>query len=325
MANLADIRARLAAQENTKSSTFSGDNTVYAHWNIDEGDTATLRFLPDGDTSNPFFWVERAMIKLPFNGIKDGDGKKILVQVPCMEMYGPDETCPVLAEVRPWFKVTGMEDMGRTYWKKRSYLFQGLVHQDPMGEESPPENPIRRFMISPQIFKIIQSSLMDPEMEELPTDYSQGLDLRIVKTSKGGYADYSTSTWSRKETALNEVELGHIEKYKLNVLSDFLPKKPGDVELQIIKEMFEASVDGEAYDPDRWAQYYRPYGMNKPDASVTVSPPPATTTAKVEVLDTVETVDEIPFETVPPAEEKPAATASKAEDILAQIRARQKA
>jgi hypothetical protein len=325
MANLADIRARLAAQENTKSSTFSGDNTVYAHWNIDEGDTATLRFLPDGDTSNPFFWVERAMIKLPFNGIKDGDGKKILVQVPCMEMYGPDETCPVLAEVRPWFKVTGMEDMGRTYWKKRSYLFQGLVHQDPMGEESPPENPIRRFMISPQIFKIIQSSLMDPEMEELPTDYSQGLDLRIVKTSKGGYADYSTSTWSRKETALTEVELGHIEKYKLNVLSDFLPKKPGDVELQIIKEMFEASVDGEAYDPDRWAQYYRPYGMNKPDASVTVSPPPATTTAKVEVLDTVETVDEIPFETVPPAEEKPAATASKAEDILAQIRARQKA
>ena len=325
MANLADIRARLAAQENTKSSTFSGDNTVYAHWNIDEGDTATLRFLPDGDTSNPFFWVERAMIKLPFNGIKDGDGKKILVQVPCMEMYGPDETCPVLAEVRPWFKVTGMEDMGRTYWKKRSYLFQGLVHQDPMGEESPPENPIRRFMISPQIFTIIQSSLMDPEMEELPTDYSQGLDLRIVKTSKGGYADYSTSNWSRKETALNEVELGHIEKYKLNVLSDFLPKKPGDVELQIIKEMFEASVDGEAYDPDRWAQYYRPYGMNKPDASVTVSPPPATTTAKVEVLDTVETVDEIPFETVPPAEEKPAATASKAEDILAQIRARQKA
>ena len=325
MANLADIRARLAAQENTKSSTFSGDNTVYAHWNIDEGDTATLRFLPDGDTSNPFFWVERAMIKLPFNGIKDGDGKKILVQVPCMEMYGPDETCPVLAEVRPWFKVTGMEDMGRTYWKKRSYLFQGLVHQDPMGEESPPENPIRRFMISPQIFTIIQSSLMDPEMEELPTDYSQGLDLRIVKTSKGGYADYSTSNWSRKETALTEVELGHIEKYKLNVLSDFLPKKPGDVELQIIKEMFEASVDGEAYDPDRWAQYYRPYGMNKPDASVTVSPPPATTTAKVEVLDTVETVDEIPFETVPPAEEKPAATASKAEDILAQIRARQKA
>ena len=336
MANLADIRARLAAQENTKSSTFSGDNTVYAHWNIDEGDTATLRFLPDGDTSNPFFWVERAMIKLPFNGIKDGDGKKILVQVPCMEMYGPDETCPVLAEVRPWFKVTGMEDMGRTYWKKRSYLFQGLVHQDPMGEESPPENPIRRFMISPQIFKIIQSSLVDPEMEELPTDYSQGLDLRIVKTSKGGYADYSTSTWSRKETALTEVELGHIEKYKLNVLSDFLPKKPGDVELQIIKEMFEASVDGEAYDPDRWAQYYRPYGMNKPDVTAVPKPKPKpkltpTHPAPVSPVspaspdEVAETVDEIPFETVPPVEEKPVATASKAEDILAQIRARQKA
>ena len=142
--SLADIRARLVAQDNKSSNTNKG-GLVYPHWNIAEGSTAIVRFLPDGNSENPFFWVERAMIKLPFNGIKDGDGKKILVQVPCMEMYGPDETCPVLAEVRPWFKVTGMEDMGRTYWKKRSYLFQGLVHQDPMGEESPPENPIRRL------------------------------------------------------------------------------------------------------------------------------------------------------------------------------------
>ena len=59
MASLADIRARLAAQENKASgSTFQGDNAIFPHWNINEGDTATVRFLPDGDTSNPFFWIE---------------------------------------------------------------------------------------------------------------------------------------------------------------------------------------------------------------------------------------------------------------------------
>jgi len=33
----------------------------------------------------------------------------------------------------------------------------------------------------------------------LPTDFLKGLDFRIAKTSKGGFADYSTSKWSRRE------------------------------------------------------------------------------------------------------------------------------
>ena len=38
-------------------------------------------------------------------------------------------------------------------------------------------------------------------------------------------------------------------------------KKPGEIELKVMQEMFEASVDGEAYDADRWGQYFRPAGM----------------------------------------------------------------
>ena len=103
MASLAEIRARLQAQENRSSgSTFGGDNAIYPFWNIPEQSTAVIRFLPDGNESNPFFWVERLMIRLPFNGIKgDNDTKSCFVQVPCMEMFG--ETCPVLTEVRGWF------------------------------------------------------------------------------------------------------------------------------------------------------------------------------------------------------------------------------
>ena len=176
-------------------------------------------------------------------------------------MYG--DTCPVLTEVRPWFKDSSLEDMGRKYWKKRSYIFQGFVTENPLSEESP-ENPIRRFVISPQIFNIIKSALMDPDMENMPTDYMNGTDFRVTKTTKGQYADYSTSKWARKERALDENELAAIDSNGLYNLSDFLPKRPGEEELQAIAEMFQASVDGELYDVERWGNFYKPYGVDVP-------------------------------------------------------------
>src|SRR5210317_1036958 len=212
MASLAEIRAKLKEQESRTSggSTSGGDNAIFPFWNMKEGESSTLRFLPDGDENNTFFWQERLMIKLPFAGIKgDTDSRPVQVQVPCMEMYG--ETCPILTEVRAWFKDPKLEDMGRKYWKKRSYIFQGFVKEDPLNEESTPENPIRRFIIGPQIFQIIKGALMDPELEELPTDYLRGVDFRIKKTSKGGYADYSTSQWSRKERAISDQEKAAVD------------------------------------------------------------------------------------------------------------------
>lgn len=262
MATLQEIRAKLQQSSQQSSGSGGTDNQIFPHWNIQEGQTATVRFLPDGDTNNTFFWLERAMIRLPFAGIKgETNSKPVTVQVPCMEMWG--ETCPILTEVRPWFKANdkALEEMGRKYWKKKSYLFQGFVVDTKFQEDKTPENPIRRFIIGSQIFNIVKNALMDSEIEELPTDYVRGLDFKIVKTSKGGYADYSTSNWARRERALSEQERAAIEQYGLFNLKDFLPKKPTDVEIKVMKEMFEASVDGEAYDPERWASYFKPSGV----------------------------------------------------------------
>ena len=291
MASLAEIRAKLQAMETKSSGTQSqsgGDNAIYPHWNIDEGTSATLRFLPDNDPNNTFFWVERQMIRLTFPGVKGGDMKPVTVQVPCAEMYG--DTCPVLTEVRPWFKDPSLEDMGRKYWKKRSYIFQGFVTENPLSEESP-ENPIRRFVISPQIFNIIKSALMDPDMENMPTDYMNGTDFRVTKTTKGQYADYSTSKWARKERALDENELSAIDTHGLFDLSDFLPKRPGQEELQAISEMFQASVDGELYDPEKWGNFYKPYGVEVPSSAKQSTTAPvqssAPTPAPAPVVETV--------------------------------------
>jgi hypothetical protein len=262
MASLAEIRARLAEQAQKSGGTKqgTGDNSIYAHWNIPEGTSASLRFLPDADETNTFFWRERQMIRIPFSGVKGQDeNKKVVVQVPCVEMWG--ETCPVHATIRPWFKDPNMEALGRTYWKKRSYVFQGFVVNSPMEEDSVPENPIRRFVISPQIFTLIKQALMDPDMENIPTDYQAGTDFRLNKTQKGGYADYSTSGWARKERGLNEEELQAIATHGLFNLNDFMPKRPGIDEQRAIFEMFEASVEGKLYDPEQWGKFYRPSGV----------------------------------------------------------------
>jgi hypothetical protein len=330
--SLAEIRAKLAAVENKgtgnrKSGNF--DKTTYAFWNMEDGTTSVIRFLPDADPNNTFFWAERQLIKLTFSGIKGGDNKPVSVQVPCGEMFG--DPCPVLTEVRPWFKDPSMEDMGRKYWKKRSYMFQGMVVKNALAEEEVPENPIRKFVIGPQIFNIIKSALMDPDMESLPTDFMNGVDFQLSKGSKGNYADYGTSKWARKERALTEDELTAIDQHGLFTLKEFLPARPSADQYKAIAEMFEASVNGEVYDPERWAQYYKPYGVDAPQGGgtklQTSSAPVQQGMAKVAkpmVADITD--DDVPFEVEVVAKTNATTSTGKksADDILAMIRNRSK-
>lgn len=328
MASLAEIRKKLQEQENRTGANSSrgGDNAIYPFWDIPENSTSVIRFLPDGDETNTYFWRERQMIRLEFAGVKgDKDSRRVTVQVPCNEMWGPVGSCPILSEVRPWFKDPSLEDMGRKYWKKKSYVFQGFVVDGSLDEEAP-ENPIRRFIINPSIFNIIKAALMDTDFEELPTDYEAGTDFRLTKTTKGQYADYSTSNWARKERSLTSEERSAIEQFGLYNLNDFLPKQPSEEELRIIGEMFEASVDGGEYDPARWGNFYRPSGVqidtsnSAPNTGGNIVPPKQTPAPSPEEAEEQPAVQKEPETVSAPAAsegDKPSA-----QDILAAIRNR---
>jgi thioredoxin reductase len=86
--SLAEIRARLTQQDTkqqNKNAPQQGDRSTYPHWNMEEGTIATVRFLPDADPNNPFFWVEKQVIKLTFNGVLgDPNSKRVEVSVPCI-------------------------------------------------------------------------------------------------------------------------------------------------------------------------------------------------------------------------------------------------
>jgi hypothetical protein len=116
-----------------------------------------------------------------------------------------------------------------------------------------------------------------------------------------------------------------------------LPKRPNEAELKIMKEMFEASVDGQPYDEERWGAYFKPRGSYTANAPATttsndVAAQPADRAVVSEhVESTPAPVADVPFEadevavsapTAPIA--TPAAGGQRAEDILAMIRNRQK-
>jgi len=331
MSTLDEIRKKLQSLDNKQSGNYTNtDKTTYPHWNMPEGTSATIRFLPDGDSDNTFFWVEKQIIKLKFPGIKGQDeNKEVEVQVPCMEMYG--DSCPILNEIRPMWKDPSLEDTARKYWKKRSYLFQGFVKQNPINDDVTPENPIRKFIIGPQIFPLIKAALLDPELTNVPTDYVLGLDFIIAKTSKGGHSDYTTSKWSRRESSLTDEQTEAIDKHKLFKLNDFLPKKPTPEVLAVIFEMFEASLSGELYDSEKWAKYYKPFGFDSAEAdggeskkssrpSRPVSKPTPTPTPDVED-------DDAPFETESPKAKESAETSTTGkspQEILQMLRNRNK-
>lgn len=326
MATLDEIRKKLAAMENRKNQAGSTNSSItYPFWKVNEGETAVIRFLPDADTNNVFFWRERQVINLPFPGVKGGDERRpTSVRVPCAETWG--DSCPILAQVRPWWNDKSLEATARQYWKKRSYLFQGFVIEDPLTEKFENENQIRRFIIGPQIFNIVKDALMDPDLESNPVDFVNGLDFRITVTKKGSYRDYSTSKWARRETALAEDHLAMIEKFGLFNLNDWLPPKPSQDHLAAMVEMFEASVNGELYDADKWGKFYRPYGLEIDGADASddedeegASKPIAPAAPKVEIKPTpkAEPVEET-------AEEPKAAAAVSAQDLLAKIRNRAK-
>jgi hypothetical protein len=91
--------------------------------------------------------------------------------------------------------------------------------------------------------------------------------------------------------------------------------------------MFEASVDGQPFDMERWGQYSRPAGSAAPAgaadteefAPTPVAKPTPAKAAALEEDDPAEVAEAIAAAPV-----KAAASSNKAEDILAMIRARQK-
>lgn len=260
-------RALLREQDEKKNnpnarSSAGGDNASYPFWDIPENGTATLRFVPDLDDTNPWFWVERQVITLPFEGIVGGEfdtDKQVFVKVPCVDMFQKN-TCPIIAETRPWWDNEAKKGLARQYYKKRSYIFNGFVVSSPLEETTVPENPIRRFILGSALLQKIKAGLADPDMEHFPTDYLNGCDFRVRKTKKGEYNNYDTSEWARRSRPLSEAEQIAIDQHGPFDLKQFLGPRPDADGIEMIRSMFHSSLAGEPFDVASYGKNYRAFG-----------------------------------------------------------------
>lgn len=314
----------------TRSGTGGGDNALFRFWDAKVGETSTVRFLGDGtDEDNLFFWVERRVINLQFDGIigrADYAGKDVTVSVPCMKMYGRENRCPILEETNKYWK-TNLEEVARRYWPKRTYLMQGFVRQIPDWipgkEDKAPENPIRRFSINQSLFKIMEQQIFDPDMVNMPNHYENGTDFRFIKTSQGEFANYQSSSFARRESSLTDQEREAIDKYGLFDLRQFRPARPSEEGIAVIEEMFRASLEGLPYDP-QWAEFYRPFGVDidqgsRSQVQVPSTPTPAPSATPTQSATQSTTVETPSVADSTPTDSTPAASSS-ATDALARLR-----
>jgi hypothetical protein len=212
-------------------------NNYYPFWNMKLGEQAVVRFLPDADTDNPMgFLVEKQMHTLTINGEKKS--------VPCMKMY--DEDCPICKVSAAYYKAEDKEN-GKKYWKKRQYIGQVLVMEDPLpadketGENH--EGKVRFVALGSQIYDLIKAAFEDGDLEDIPFDYELGTNFVIKKKEQGEYASYATSKFVKHSSTLDDETITNI-KGQLATLSTLLPKNPG---IDKVEAMLEAAMNGTEY------------------------------------------------------------------------------
>jgi hypothetical protein len=272
-----------------KASGTGGDQSwklFYPFWKMADDTTAVVRFLPDRDEDNSLgFLVENLQHELIINGQKK--------KVPCLAMHGED--CPICSLSRQYYDEKN-EDMGKKYYRKKSYVGQVIVVESPIEHDQ--SQLVKLIEFGPAVFKQIQAAFQSGDLEEAPYEYKGGYNFRIKKTKSGQYASYTTSSFAPKQTDLSD---DVIESLTLFNLADYRGKK---LDYATVEAMLLADQTGQSFSED---------AAPEEDA-------PARPVSKPVVVTKAPVVEEVAEEVV--ASVTQPAPASKASSVLEQLKAR---
>lgn len=253
----------------------------YSFWKMPEDATATFRFLPDQDEDNSLqFLVEKLEHELIINGEKK--------RIPCATMFG--EECPICALSRSFYDAED-EVNGKKFYRKKSYIGQGIVVDSPIEHDQ--NQLVKLIEFGPALFKQMQAAFKSGDLEEVPYDLNNGYNFRIKKTKNGQYASYTTSSFSPKPSALDDDVIAKINLFNL---SDFRGQK---MDRAVMEALLLAAQTGQAY--------------SEGSDDTTQAAPPAEPAPQAESA---------PAPTAAPA---PEAQSTKTSSVLEQLRERAKA
>lgn len=272
-----DINQLRAAFSKKSETTGEGNagfwNLFYPFYKMNFDDTVVFRFLPDLDDNNPLgFIVENKYHELIINGQKK--------RIACLKMFG--EACGCCEHSQKYYN-DGDTAMGKSFWRKIDYIAQGVIVATPFEYPiKPEENHVRMVSLGPKLYKVIESSIVKGDMDNMPYDMLEGYNFNIAKTKQGEYADYSTSHFARKATPIAEEVLAKVELY------DLKNYRYGKIERDQMDTMIEAFMTGKTYEAEKGpdataAKETRPAGEVLSQAAAATAAPaqPSTTTAAV--------------------------------------------
>lgn len=232
------LEALKAQFKKSDANNEGGQNNYYPFWNMEVGEQAVIRFLPDANEDNPMgFLVEKIMHTLEINGEKKS--------VPCLKMYGED--CPICKVSAAFYKKDDKEN-GKKYWRKKQYIAQALIIEDPLpvdketGENH--QGKVRFIALGNKLYDAIKDAFESGDLEEIPFLYKGGTNFIIKKRQQGEYADYSRSMFAKYPSDLDDETIAHVESTIVD-LSTLLPKNPG---VEKIEAMLKAALTGTQYD-----------------------------------------------------------------------------
>lgn len=283
------LNALKSAFEKKSSGTGGGDQSwklFYPFWKAEVDTTSIVRFLPDVDPENPLqFLAEKLQHELHINGQKK--------TVPCLAMHGED--CPICNLSRKYYDEKN-EDMGKKYYRKKSYVGQVIVIESPIEHDQ--SQLVKLIEFGPAVFKQIMAAFQSGDLEDVPYSLKGGYNFRIKKSKDGKYASYTTSSFAPKQSDLEDEV---IEQLNLYNLADYRGEKMNyaAVEALLLADQTGAAMPAGHGDDET------------PPAAAKPTPPQGT----------IRKESEAPAK---PAEEAPAAS-PKGNSVLEQLRARAKA
>lgn len=259
-------------------------NTFYPYWDIPFDSQMIIKFLPDKNEDNAFFWVKTYSIVVTFNSSTRNPGLKETVIIPTLKNRNPDAFCPLT--VKFWNarkEFADREDLDIFPLALREhYIFQGLVVDSPLDDPNP-EQQIKFFRFTRGIGELIIDELKSMDDDEpTPCDIEDGSAFILVKRRRrGGFADYSRSRFG-EPYALSAEEIEAYEEQAVD-LSTLVPEPPTDT--SVYEELIEAAIKFEQFDNDRWGHLVRSFTSGASDPGISSRP-------ERKIAGTVETDDD---------------------------------
>jgi len=216
--SMKEIRAlakKKVSGEERNTKRYNPD--VYPFWKMNEGEVATVRFLPDKNTDNDFPLVERLDNWLTI------DGKKRRITSP--KTFDPKARCPI-AELSAKYYDAGDEENGKYYYRSATHLARALVISDHLPPDPETGETYKGKVVTLQLGYQLYTKFMEDlgnvfdDDDALPWDLEEGFNFNLKKiTNKGGQAKWDSSSYfDRKPSPIPDEYLENIELIDLREL-----------------------------------------------------------------------------------------------------------